>query len=437
METANFCSERVATMADPVELHVERLGRRGEGVASLEGRAVYVPYGLPGEAVMAVVAGERARVTELVTPRPDRLDPICPYFGTCGGCAVQTLAPGPYGAWKRNLVATGLERAGVVAEVGDVVDAYGEGRRRATFHAQFGPGGAAPRVGFMEAGAHSIVPIEFCPILAPEIADAVGAARLLASVSRESGKPLDILVTGSDCGLDVDLRGLGSAAEKQVLKLVDAADRLALARLSNHGHVLTEARVPTVRIADVELVLPPGAFLQATRRGEEVLGERVLAAVGDARRVADLFCGVGTFSLRLAVRARVEAWDNDARATAALSNAARSASRLRPLNVHCRDLFQRPVRAEELVNLDALVFDPPRAGAAAQAAQIARSEVATVVAVSCDPGSFARDASTLVQGGYRLEAVTPIDQFRYSAHVEIVGVFRKARRASKKRRLLT
>lgn len=424
-------------MADPVRLHIERMGRRGEGVALVEGRAVYVPYALPGETLMAEIEGERGRIAELISPRPDRLDPVCPYFGRCGGCAVQTLAPVPYASWKRDLVVAALRRSGVDANVLDLVDAHGEGRRRATFHARFGPSGSAPYVGFMETRAHRIVNIEFCPILAPAMAGALPAARGLADAVAGCGKPLDLVITATDTGLDVDLRGLGAADDERTRTLVAAAERYDLARLSNHGEVLVEARAPTLRMGSAHIVLPPGTFLQATRRGEEILAALVLAGVGEARKVADLFCGIGTFALRLAERTGVQAWDNDPKAVAVLTKAAQATPRLRPVAAETRDLFRRPLQAEEFAGFEAVVFDPPRAGAATQVAQIARSGVATVVAVSCDPGSYARDAATLVKAGYALEIVTPVDQFRYSAHVEIVAVFRKVRPKPKRRRILS
>lgn len=421
---------------DAVRLAVDHLGRRGEGVAHRDGETVYVPYALPGEVVLCERDGERARIVETLVARPDRVAPVCPYYGTCGGCAVQTL-PGPaYLAWKRDLVATALARAGLDAPVAPTRDAHGAGRRRATFHARLDGPRSPPRVGFMQARAHSIVDIALCPILAPGLAGALPAARRVAALLSRSGKPLDIVVTATDTGLDLDLRGLGPADEAGRRALVAAAAALDLARLSNHGEVLVEARAPLLRMGRAALAMPPGAFLQATAAGEAALAERVLAGVAGAKRVVDLFCGVGTFALRLGETAAVLAVDSQASALAALTRAAAGAPGLRQPKTELRDLFKRPLAAAELAGFDAAVFDPPRAGAAAQAAELARSAVPRVVAVSCDPGTFARDAATLVAGGYRLEGVEPIDQFRYSAHVELVAVFTRAPAAGRKRRLL-
>ena len=423
-------------MAEPIRLVVEGLGRRGEGVARSAGEIVYVPYALPGETVLAERDGERAHVVELLEARPDRLAPFCPYYGTCGGCAVQTLPRADYAAWKRGLVVTALERAGVAAEVAPLIDAHGEGRRRATFHARPGEHGAPSRVGFMQARAHAIVDLAACPILAPGLETAVAAARRIATVLAPSGRPLDLLVTATDAGLDLELRGLGPPGDRQRAVLVAASGALGLARLSNHGEVLVEARAPSLRMGRADVLLPPGAFLQATGAGEEALAALVGAGVGAATRIADLFCGVGTFALRFAERASLAAYDSEARAVAALARAARTAG-LRLVRAEARDLFKRPLFAEDLAEFDAIVFDPPRAGAAAQAAEIARSAVPRVVAVSCDPGTLARDLATLVEGGYRVERVTPVDQFRHAAHVEAVAVLGRPARNPRRRRLFS
>ncbi len=423
---------------DTLRLAIAHLGRRGEGVAHHDGAAVYVPYALPGETVLAERDGERAQVIELLERRPDRVAPICPHYGTCGGCAVQTLPAPDYRAWKRDLVVTALAKAGLAdAPVAPTLDAHGAGRRRATFHARLDAPRAPPRVGFMQARAHVIVDIAVCPVLAPAMAGALPAARRVAAILSQSGKPLDLVVTATDTGLDLDLRGLGPASEAQRRALVAAAAALDLARLANHGEVLVEARPPMLRMGRAALTLPPGAFLQATAAGEEALASRVLAGVGGAKRVADLFCGVGTFALRLGETAAVTAIDSERSAVAALARAAAGAPGLRQPKTELRDLFKRPLVAADLAGYDAVVFDPPRAGAAAQAAEIARSAVPRVVAVSCDPGTFARDAATLVAGGYRIESAVPVDQFRYASHVELVAVFTRAAVAAKKRKLLS
>jgi 23S rRNA (uracil1939-C5)-methyltransferase len=361
--------------------------------------------------------------------------PICPHYGVCGGCAVQALAPDAYGEWKRGLVVGALRNAGVSAEVAPLIDAHGAGRRRVTFHARGDAGGT--RVGFMRARAHEIVEIEACPLLEPGLAPALAAARALARALASNGKPLDIAATLTLEGIDIDLRGSGALSADEARAVIAAAGRHDLARLSNHGRVVALSRKPRVAVGESIIALPPGSFLQATAAGEEEIARRVSKAVGAAKRVADLFCGLGAFALRLSAHARVTAYDNDAEAIAALTEAARATAGSRLAIAEARDLFRKPLTASELSQFDAVVFDPPRAGAAAQAEQLAKSSVGKVVAVSCDAQTFARDAGSLIAGGYALGEVTPIDQFRFSPHVELVATFTRATRPIRKRGLLS
>jgi 23S rRNA (uracil1939-C5)-methyltransferase len=341
---------------------------------------------------------------------PDRIAPICPHFGICGGCALQHLATARYRDWKRALVVAALERAGIDAPVDDLIDAHGEGRRRAVFHARVSARDVI-EVGFSALKAHHVVAIDRCPILAPGLNGAIEAAWAIAEVLAAARKPLDIQVTATDAGLDVDVRGSGPLTAADMTALAQVAERRNLARLTRHGDIVAQCRPPVIRIGRAQLVLPPGAFLQATMAGEAIL--------------ARLVCGVGPFALRLAERARVTAADNDADAIAALRRAAAGAQGLKPLAAQLRDLFRSPLVPAELKRFDAVVFDPPRQGAEAQARELAASIVAAVVAVSCNPATFARDARILVDGGYRLMRVTPVDQFLYSAHVEVVACFKK------------
>lgn len=422
-------------------LAIETLGLRGEGMAAGACGPVFVPYALPGDTILADVDGDRGHLIDLVASRPDRIAPICPYFGTCGGCAVQALPPAPYAEWKRRLVGDVLGKAHLDAEVAPLVDAHGLGRRRATFHVRVQATSNLMaerrlRVGFMRAHAHEVVDIDQCPVLAPGMAGALDAARRLGSLLLYTGKPLDVVATATAAGLDIDLRGVGLLAEPAMRSLSEAAEALDLARLANHGSVIIERRPPAVRFGQASVVIPPGAFLQATVKGEQTLAALVEAGIGPARKVADLFCGLGTFALRLAASATVLAVDVEGPSLSALSRAARQTPALRPVATQGRDLGRRPLTVQELASFDAVVFDPPRAGAQEQAEQLAASAVPVVVGVSCNPATFARDAGILVGGGYRLDSVTPVDQFRYSPHVEVVAVFRKAKPRSRAQRSL-
>jgi 23S rRNA (uracil1939-C5)-methyltransferase len=405
-------------------LTISRLGHRGDGVADVAGEAVFVPYTLPGEVVeVEAFPGhpDRRHLLRVDTTSAERIAPVCPHFGVCGGCQTQHWDFAKYRDWKRGLVLTALRQAGLAAPVGELIDAHGEGRRRATFHARRSAHGVL-EVGFAAYRAHHVISIDRCPVLSPVLDGAIPAAWALAEALGALKKPLDIQVTATDAGLDVDLRGSGPLSPQRMGTLARLADTHRLARLTRHGELVVQRAAPTLRIGKANVVLPPGAFLQATAEGEAVLARLVAGHVGGAKMVADLFCGVGPFALRLAERARLYAADGDAPAIAALKQAA-PASGLKPVETDARDLFRRPLVPSELKRFVAVVFDPPRQGAEAQARQLAGSTVPLIVAVSCNAATFARDARLLVDGGYRLGEVTPVDQFRHSAHVEIVARF--------------
>jgi 23S rRNA (uracil1939-C5)-methyltransferase len=404
-------------------LVVARLGQRGDGIAeSLEG-PIYVPGTLPGETVeVEAVPGQpdRRRLLKVEKSSAQRIVPICRHFGICGGCALQHLDAETYHAWKRNLVATALRQAGIETELDDLIDAHGAGRRRVVFHARRGNHDVL-EVGFSAARAHHLIAIDRCPVLAKSLDAALPTAWAIAEVLDAGRKPLDIQVTATDQGLDVDIRGSGPLNASPMTALARVAQQYNLARLTRHGELIAQARPPTLRMGAATVPLPPGAFLQATEEGEVVLARLVVDACAMARRVADLFAGVGPFALRLAAQALVFACDDDGAAIAALKRAAAGGAGLKPVEAERRDLFKTPLTPAELNRFDAVVFDPPRQGAQAQAQALAQSGVPLVVAVSCNSGTLARDIRQLIDGGYRLLSVVPVDQVRYSAHVETVA----------------
>jgi 23S rRNA (uracil1939-C5)-methyltransferase len=408
---------------------ITRIGRRGDGIAQTPAGTLYVPYMLPGEtAEVDEWPGhpDRRHLVKIEAASPQRIAAICPHFGTCGGCALQHWAPAPYRGWKRGLVVEALTEMGFAAAgdlVDPLIDAHGEGRRRAVFHA-WRRAHDVLEVGFAALRAHHVVAIDHCPVLAPSLSGAIEASWAIAEALAAERKPLDIQVTATAAGLDVDVRGSGPLTAGRMTALSRLAETHRLARLTRHGETVAQRALPTVTMGSARVVLPPGAFLQATAAGEAALAALVLEHCAAAKSVADLFAGVGPFALRLAERAKVMAADNDEEAVAALQDAAKT-PRLKPITAERRDLFTRPFVTKELARLDAVVFDPPRQGAQMQSRELAASPVPILVAVSCNPLTFARDARILADGGYRLMRVTPVDQFLYSAHVELVARFEK------------
>jgi 23S rRNA (uracil1939-C5)-methyltransferase len=404
---------------------IARVGHRGDGIAETADGDVFIPYTLRGETVeVEPVAGhpDRRNLLRVTTPSPDRIEPFCPHFGICGGCAIQHWADAPYRAWKRDLVLTALAQARIDAPVGDLIDAHGEGRRRAVLHARRHGTRDILEVGFSTLRAHTLVPIEACPVLAPSMAGTIPAAWAIAEALSPLKKPLDVQATGTMNGLDIDVRGSGPLNVKSTAALARIADKHVLARITRHGEMVTQRAAPALQIGRATLTLPPGSFLQATQAGEDTLARLVAAHAAKSKTVADLFCGVGPFALRLAEKAKVTAIDADAAALDALTQAGRAPG-LKPIAVQKRDLFRRPITTPELKAFDTVIFDPPRVGADAQARELAKSKVPLVIAVSCNAATFARDAGILIDGGYELSDVTPVDQFKYTAHVEIVARF--------------
>ncbi|HEX2429614.1 MAG TPA: RNA methyltransferase [Aestuariivirgaceae bacterium] len=360
------------------------------------------------------------------TTLPDDLagaEPFCPHYGTCGGCQLQHVSDDAARRWKIERVAQAVSARGVPLPGDGIayVPAEGEGRRRLTLHARRESGTLA--VGYMAARSHRIAAIDACPVAIPALREAPAIVAALASAAGRF-KALDVQLTATATGIDCDLRGLDPAPEQRSA-LAAMADRHDLARLTLDGEPLALRRQPVVRMGRAAVALPPQSFLQATEQGEIELARRVSAACDGARRVADLFCGVGPFALRLAETVPVLAHDADATAIQALRQAAATTPGLKPVAAQPRDLFRHPLGQQELQAVDAVVFDPPRQGAEAQARALARSRPRSIIAISCDARSFARDAGILHDGGFKLTSLTIVDQFRWTTHIEIAALFRR------------
>ncbi len=411
-------------MGDTQALDIARLGAQGDGVADTPGGQVFVPFALPRERVQAEVRGDRARLIAVTVASPDRIAPVCRHFTHCGGCAVQHLRMPAYLAWKREMVAAAFAARGIDAPNSHVAGVGLGARRRAAFSAR--RTGRSVILGFHEAKGVDIVDLQECPVTATAIVRALPGLRRLVEPLMSRRAPGRVVVTLAANGLDVAIEDVPGDPSLEVREfLAREAAALKLARLTIAGDTLYQSTVPAVRFGIANVVLPVRSFLQAAPVAEAEMVRLVTQAVGEAKRVVDLFCGMGTFTFPLAQRAAVLAVDGDRQAIEALQNAAKRTPGLKPIETKVRDLFREPLGGRELAGFDAAVFDPPRAGAATQAATLADSGIKTVVAVSCNPGTLARDARILIDAGYTLERVTPIDQFLYSPHIEAVAVFRR------------
>jgi len=445
-----------ASAAFIAEATVEGLGGGGDGIVTLaDGRRAFLAYAAPGDLVRATFAPARdgkltGTVTEVLRQGDGRARPVCPHFGTCGGCTLQHLEDGLYAAWKRETVIKALARHGLGgAPVEPLVRTPPASRRRARFTARRGgaDGGdtGTVAIGFYARGTHRIVDIGVCAVLEPGLVALIAPLRELLVHLLTPGAKAEIAVNGTDSGLDVVIIAEADPTLDQREELVRFAATQDLARLSWRQAALgagrgsapgaaapetvVERRPVRQLFSGVPVALPPGAFLQASRAGEAALVELVSDGVGEAKRIADLFAGAGTFAFALAGRAGVHAVEASRPMAEALRHAANHSALAHPIEVSVRDLMARPLAGDELAPFDAVVFDPPRAGARAQARALGLSGVGRVVAASCNAASFARDARILVDGGYRLDRVVAVDQFPWTPHLEIVASFTREGKA--------
>ena len=410
------------------ELDIERVGAQGDGVAA---GPVFVSLALPGERVRARVAGDRGDAVEVLAASPQRVSPPCPHFGACGGCALQHWAGGPYLAWKAEQIRLALARERIETEILPPFAARPGSRRRLALHARPGQHGEA-QIGFKARRSWRLTPIDVCPVADPRLVAAFPALRSLAAPLFERPKSAPTLhVTQTETGLDVDITGVeqrgGGLSGDGRARVAEAAAAADLARVTLGGEILYQARAPMIRVGRASVALPPGAFLQAVAEAEAAMAGFIREALAGAKSVADLYCGVGAFALRLAEDAAVAAYDIAASGIAALQAAHGATPGLKAIAAEARDLVRRPVLAAQLDRIEAAVIDPPRAGAAEQHHELARSKLARVASVSCNPATFARDARILTDAGFTLARVLPVDQFLWSPHVELVGVFERNR----------
>lgn len=407
-----------------VEVVIEAVGGEGDGIAA---GPLYAPFTLPGERVRLAAGGERRELEAVLEASPQRVVPPCPHFGVCGGCALQHWEHGAYLDWKVDRLVRTLARERIETEVLPAFAASPGSRRRVSLHARPGRKDAA-RLGFKGRKSWDVIDITACTIADPRLVAALPALRRLAVPLFEHSKSAPTLhVTVTETGIDVDISGIerksGGLSADARMRLAEIAGEADFARVTLDGEIAYLARQPVVRLGEATVALPAGGFLQAVPEAEVAMAQMAVDAASGAERIADLFCGAGTFTFRLAKIAPVLAVDSSAAAIRALSGALASAPGLHGVVSEARDLTRRPVLAAELKRIDTVVFDPPRAGAYEQCVEIASSKVSRVVGVSCNPATFVRDARLLADAGFTLDRLLPVDQFLWSPHVELVGVF--------------
>jgi 23S rRNA (uracil1939-C5)-methyltransferase len=404
-----------------MSITIVRLGHLGDGIAE---DGTFAAATLPGEVIEGAVEDGRIAAPRILTPSPQRIRPPCAQARACGGCALQHASDDFVARWKAGVIETALAAQGLEAEVRPTQTSPARSRQRATLAARRGKSG--PIVGFHRRASDDIIAPADCHLLHPDLAALLPLMGQITARAASRTERLDITLTRSLSGADVAIRGARAPDAALIGDLAAMTAGAGVARIAWNGETLAQHTRPEVALGRARVALPPGAFLQATAHGAEALLAAVRAAIGPARRIADLFAGLGTFALPLAETAEVWALDGDAAMIAALDEGARHAPGLHALRAEARDLFRRPLLAAEMARLDAVVIDPPRAGASAQVAELAQSAVPVIAMISCNPISFARDARTLVAGGYRLDWVQPVDQFRWSTHVELAARLSRA-----------
>jgi 23S rRNA (uracil1939-C5)-methyltransferase len=417
-----------------IELTIEDMGARGDGIARHGDARVFVPLTLPGEQVRARLGPRRAdgiaaELIEIVAPSAARQAPPCPHFGACGGCQLQHMTAAAQAAWKTAEIAGALARRGINDVTMRPIMTMPPATRRRT-HLIAERRGDEVLLGYHTRSSHAIVDVATCAVLDTSLTRLLPQLRGLARSLLPRGGSCGLHLTAADSGIDLTIDGLAipDLAHRETLAHFAQQHDLARASWSIGGRLepIAERRPVTIRFGDASVPLPPLAFLQATRGGEAAIVSTVLDALGTHQRVADLFSGLGTLTFPVARSAQVHAVDGDREAIAALAAAARRPEFAGRVTWSERNLAHDPLTPVELARFDAVIFDPPRSGARAQSEAVGESVIKNAVAVSCNPSTFARDARILIERGFALDWVQPIDQFVWSSRIELVARFSRA-----------
>ncbi|WP_299983663.1 class I SAM-dependent RNA methyltransferase [uncultured Ruegeria sp.] len=395
-----------------------RLGHQGDGIAD---GPIYAPRTLPGEVVSGTLSGQMLTDIRVETPSDQRVKAPCRHYKACGGCQLQHAADEFVADWKVEVVRNALAAQGLDAPMRPIHTSPEYSRRRATIAVRRTKKGTL--AGFHGRASDTITEIPDCHLLHPSLTRAIPVAGALALLGGSRKGVLAVTLTLSEGGLDVAVKGGKPLDGPLEMALAHATEHHGLARLSWDDEVIAMRAPPVQHFGPVGVVPPPGAFLQATKDGEQALLQAITEVTQGAKRIVDLFAGCGTFSLPLARSAEVHAVEGEAEMIKAMDQGWRRAQGLKQVTTEARDLYRRPLMPDELKKFDAAVLDPPRAGAEAQVAELAQARRPAIAYVSCNPVTFARDAKILVNAGYTLEWVQVVDQFRWSSHTELAARF--------------
>ncbi len=414
-----------------MRVKVDHIGAKGDGIAHGPDGPIYIPFAAQGDDVEIRLRGKQGRIKHIHGPSPDRIAPLCRHFGRCGGCSLQHVSAEYYRRWKQQLVRTALGHRGFEAVTILEPRISPKASRRRVRLAAMGRGGGLAVVGFSERASHNIIDLAECPVLEPEIMAFIEPLRKFLGQQLIRRQKMNIQINQAENGLDIILEGRGEPDLDLRMDIAAFADDQDIARIcwqdmklkKPYHEILCERRKPYVTFAGRQLFLPPGSFLQATRAGEAALINFVQASLGDADRLVDIFAGCGTFTVAMIGGHVVHAVEGNREMVTALQQSSRQMGKIRALTTEVRDLFLRPLLPHELNEFDGLIIDPPRAGAQAQIKEIVKSDIGKLVMISCNPASFARDARLLVDGGFIMGDILPIDQFLYSPHLEIAVFF--------------
>ena len=411
-------------------LEIDELGAKGDGVAT---DGTFVPFTLPGDLVDIDDEVENHQFLppfSIVRNSPFRVNPICKHFGVCGGCSLQHFGHDEYLKWKRLLVVGAFASVGIETDIESCRPISIGSRRRATFSAITTAAGTI--FGFLGRQSHEIIDIAECPILVAKISSQFNALRELAQLSVPASEQVKLSVLACENGLDIALEAATTLSERRRKAIIDWAVAGHQVRVSYDGEIIIQTIVPQLTIGAAILTPPPGSFVQAVGKAEEQMAALVVAHLKKSKRVVDLFSGVGTFALHLLPKSIVHAVEFEKAALTSLENSQKSLTGTKTLTIEPRDLDRRPLQASELEAYNGAVFDPPRAGAEAQVRELAMSKITKISAVSCNPTTLARDAKILIDAGFKLTKVTPIDQFLFSTHVEVVALFERKNARAKR-----